>query len=39
MGKRKDDWWFQEYAMHHAQQGGDLDELKDRAKAAAKNVR
>ena len=33
MGADADDWWFQDYAQYHADRGGgDLQELRDRAK-------
>lgn len=33
MGADADDWWFQDYAQYHAERGGgDLPELRDRAK-------
>jgi hypothetical protein len=33
IGTKADDWWFQDYAQYHAERGGDLDELRERAKA------
>jgi hypothetical protein len=33
MGAEADDWWFQDYAQYHAENsGGDLHELRERAK-------
>lgn len=33
MGSASDDWWFQDYAQHHADRGrGDLQELRERAR-------
>jgi hypothetical protein len=32
IGTKADDWWFQDYAQYHAERGGDLDELRERAK-------
>lgn len=33
IGAKADDWWFQDYAQYHAARGGDLDELREKAKA------